>query len=188
MLSKPKSRALFYRSTLAKPAVAVCATLLALCAIELLVRCLDWAPDIKSIQISDPDCVYKRSTNPILGFELKANTRCDAPDFIQTYERTNAHGQRDRERTLRKPEGVKRILLLGDSVVEGYGLRESETLSRQLEALYASIRIRPGACVKRPRLHNKQKHQDQANRQVRQPDDAAKPGPCSSSGFMKLIP
>jgi len=31
-------------------------------------------------------------------------------------------------------------------------------------------------------------HQAQAKRQVHQPADAAKPGPCSSSGFMKWIP
>ena len=37
---------------------------------------------------------------------------------------------------LEKPDGVRRILLLGDSVVEGYGLPEPETLSRQLEDLY----------------------------------------------------
>jgi Flp pilus assembly protein TadD len=91
---------------------------------------------MKPIQLSSYDCIYKRSTNPILGFELKANCRSDKPDFIQTYERTNSHGQRDRERTLRKPDGVRRVLLLGDSVVEGYGLRESETISRQLEDLY----------------------------------------------------
>lgn len=121
---------------LAKPTVAVCATLLGLLAGEVIVRVLGLAPDIKAIQFSSYNCIYKRSKNPVLGFELKANCRSDAPDFIQTYERTNAHGQRDKERTLRKPEGVRRILLLGDSVVEGYGLRESETISRRLEDLY----------------------------------------------------
>ncbi len=141
MLSTQKSSALFCQSTLAKLAVAVCATLLALGALELVVRCLHWAPNMKPIQLNDSNCAYKRSTNSILGFELKANTRHSDPDFIQTYERTNAHGQRDRERTLRKPEGVKRILLLGDSVVEGYGLRESDTLSSQLETLYADDSI-----------------------------------------------
>jgi len=121
---------------LAKPALAICATLFALLLGEGLVRALDRAPDVKPIQLDAYNCIYKRSLNPILGFELKANWRSDTPDFIQTYERTNAHGQRDRERSLDKPEGVRRILLLGDSVVEGYGLRESETLSQQLEALY----------------------------------------------------
>jgi Flp pilus assembly protein TadD/lysophospholipase L1-like esterase len=122
---------------LAKPVVAVCATMFALLAAEAFVRILGRAPGMKPIQLSSYDCIYKRSMNPILGFELKANCRSDAPDFIQTYERTNSHGQRDRERTLKKPDGVRRVLLLGDSVVEGYGLSESETISRQLEDLYA---------------------------------------------------
>jgi len=134
MSSKKPSQAFLRR--LAGPTVALCATLLALLAGEAIVRVLGKAPAIKSIQLSSYDCIYKRSTNPILGFELKANCRNSDPDFIQTYERTNSHGQRDRERTLEKPDGVTRILLLGDSVVEGYGLRESETISRRLEELY----------------------------------------------------
>ncbi len=134
MSSEKRSRVFLRRFV--KPALAVCATMLALLAAEAIIRILGRAPDMKPIELSSYDCIYKRSTNPILGFELKANCRSDNPDFIQTYERTNSHGQRDRERTLRKPEGVRRILLLGDSVVEGYGLRESETISRQLEDLY----------------------------------------------------
>jgi Flp pilus assembly protein TadD len=141
-MSSPQRPQVFLRR-LARPALAVGATLLTLLAGEVLVRVLGRAPGIKPIPLSSYDCIYQRSTNPILGFELKANYRCDTPDFIQTYERTNSHGQRDRERTLRKPHAgashdspVRRILLLGDSVVEGYGLRESETMSRQLEDLY----------------------------------------------------
>jgi Flp pilus assembly protein TadD/lysophospholipase L1-like esterase len=131
-----EQRARPFLRRLAKPALAVCATLFALLLGEALVRVFGRAPEIKPIQLNAYDCIYRRSLNPILGFELKANCRSDNPDFIQTYERTNAHGQRDRKRTLQKPDGVRRILLLGDSVVEGYGLRESETLSQQLEALY----------------------------------------------------
>lgn len=137
MPSEKTSRTLSCRSTLAKLAVAICASLLALGLAEMLVRGLGLAPHIKPIQLSDDNCVYKRSTNSILGFELKANYHSDNPDFIQTYERTNSHGQRDRERSLGKPDGVKRILLLGDSVVEGYGLHDNETISHQLEELYA---------------------------------------------------
>ncbi len=66
---------------------------------------------------------------------MKANYRKADPDFIESYERTNAHGQRDRERSLEKPAGVRRVLLLGDSVVEGHGLPEHETISRQWEEL-----------------------------------------------------
>ncbi len=134
MSSKLSWRAIVQQ--LLKPAAALCATLLALLAAELIVRAFHWAPGLKPIQIHSDACFYQRSTNPILGFELKANCRSNAPDFIQTYERTNSYGQRDKERTLEKPDGVRRILLLGDSVVEGYGLRESETISNQLKDLY----------------------------------------------------
>jgi Flp pilus assembly protein TadD/lysophospholipase L1-like esterase len=134
MLLKQKSRSSL--RWLAKPALSVCATLLSLLAAEAIVRALGAAPGLKPIQLTSYECIYKRSTNPILGFELKANCQSDNPDFIQTYERTNSHGQRDRERTLQKPEGVRRVLVLGDSVVEGYGLRENETIPRRLEDLY----------------------------------------------------
>ena len=123
-------------SRLVNPAVAVCATLLALLVAEVTVRVLGRAPAIKVIELTSYDCIYRRSRNPILGFELKANYRNDTADFIQTYERTNSHGLRDRERTLEKPAAIRRVLLLGDSVVEGHGLPESEMISRQLEDLY----------------------------------------------------
>ena len=103
---------------------------------EVAIRILRIAPEFKSIDLAQEDCVYQRSTNPILGFELKANYRNDDPDFIATYERTNAHGQRDKERNVQRVSGVRRVVLLGDSVVEGHGLAEGETISRQWEDLY----------------------------------------------------
>lgn len=119
-----------------KPLLASCAFLLALLFGELIVRFCFPAPAVKPIHLASEACVYKRSTNPLLGFELKPSYRNDNPDFIQSYERTNSHGQRDEERQLAKPSGTRRILLLGDSVVEGYGLPEDQTISQQLELLY----------------------------------------------------
>ncbi len=118
---------------LGKSVLAVGAILLALLLGEGLVRTLGSAPPVKAIALGTEDCVYRRSTNPILGFELKANYRHERPDFIQSYERTNAHGLRDKERELPKPPSVQRIILLGDSVVEGYGLPEDATISSQWE-------------------------------------------------------
>lgn len=134
-MSSPRRPRAFARRSL-KLTIAAGATLLALLVGEGVIRVLRLAPAVKPIRLSDYECVYQRSTDPILGFELKANYRSDNPDFIQSYERTNAHGQRDRERSLEKPDGVRRVLLLGDSVVEGYGLRENETMSRRLEELF----------------------------------------------------
>ena len=116
---------------------ALVSTFIALLLCEILVWRLGSAPDVKPIEITSDQTVYERSTNPILGFELKANYRDDKADLKKSYPRTNAHGQRDVERSIDKPPGVKRIILLGDSVVEGMGVGEiDDTMSRQLEMLY----------------------------------------------------
>lgn len=104
---------------------------------ELVLRGLGGAPALKSLDIDAEESVYRRSDNPLLGYELKADYRNPAPDFSRSYARTNAHGQRDIERELVKAPGVRRILMLGDSVVEGHDIRDiDDTLSRQLERLY----------------------------------------------------
>ncbi|MCE9557014.1 MAG: tetratricopeptide repeat protein [Planctomycetes bacterium] len=122
-------------SSLRRFLLALVSTLLALGFGEGLVRVLRSAPPVKIIELSSTDSAYQRSPNRLLGYELKANYRCNHPDLKNQYERTNVHGLRDKERTTKKPLGVRRVILLGDSVVEGFGTRESETISRQLEDL-----------------------------------------------------
>ena len=119
-----------------KTLACAAATLIAVVLGEMLVRCVLPAPNAKAIELGSSSCVYRRSSNPVLGFELKADYRSEDPDFIESYERTNSHGQRDDERTIEKPSGVSRVLLLGDSVVEGYGLQQRDTISQQLQSLY----------------------------------------------------
>jgi len=114
------------------------ATSAALTIGELLTRALCNVPEVKPIWVTSSHCVYQRSANPLLGFELKPNYRCDKPDLRREYESTNSHGQRDLERSLEKRPGWSRVILLGDSVVEGFGIRETETISRQLEKLLAT--------------------------------------------------
>lgn len=111
------------------------ATLLALVCCEIGIRTFGFAPEIKVIETDGEQCVYQRSRNPLLGFELRKNYRNDAPNFIDSYERTNAHGLRDADREIVKPDGTRRIILLGDSVVEGFGLPEVQGVAVQLQAL-----------------------------------------------------
>lgn len=52
----------------------------------------------------------------------------------------NAHGLRGPDRPYDKPPGVRRVLLLGDSITEGYSVEEPYTLRSVLEALLNSRR------------------------------------------------
>jgi len=103
---------------------------------ESTVRLLGPESDFKIVHVSNERSVFQRSANPVLGYELKADYRNDDADLNESYPTTNSAGQRDVERDLEKPLGSRRIILLGDSVVEGHGVREiDDTMSRQLERM-----------------------------------------------------
>jgi len=102
--------------------------------VEFAVRVMGLAPAVGAIWIDDADSFYRRSTNAVLNYEIK-------PAFSRMTHSgkatSNEHGFRDQARTLGKPEGVRRILMLGDSVVEGINYVDDEnTLSRHLQRLY----------------------------------------------------
>lgn len=114
----------------------------ALVVSEIVVRMVGQAPEIIPIGISSKRNVYRRSTNPILSYEFKPGFRSDAENLSFDYRVINSHGLRDIEREFTKPPGTKRIVLLGDSVVVGYRIREIDQLmSRQLEMLYGNEKI-----------------------------------------------
>lgn len=113
--------------------------LFALLLCELVVRLGGFVPRVHAIWREDPESIYQRSTNPILGHELK-------PSFSREFPRgratSNSHGFRDRERTPDKPAGRRRILMLGDSVVEGVNyVADEDTLSRQLENVLTNTEV-----------------------------------------------
>jgi tetratricopeptide (TPR) repeat protein/lysophospholipase L1-like esterase len=121
-----------------KVLLALCSTLIGVGIGEAAVRVLQLSPEVKPLWISsdDPQNVYIRSANPVLGYELKPDFRSNRSKDVRAHFDTNSFGQRDIERTLAKPPGVRRVILLGDSIVEGHGLEETDwTISRQLESL-----------------------------------------------------
>ncbi|REK26610.1 MAG: hypothetical protein DWQ42_08570 [Planctomycetota bacterium] len=119
---------------LRKPLLAAVATLLALGAMELAVRLVRPAPALAIIDVRDPRSPYVRSPNPIMRFELKPNFRAEYAVGLAT---TNAYGLRDVPREIEAAQGVRRIVLLGDSVVEGINyVGDDETISRQLEQMF----------------------------------------------------
>ena len=101
---------------------------------EGAVRVLGLAPAVHDIWLDDESSFYQRSTNAILNYEIKPGEQRDLEPGRTT---VNSHGRRDLPRSVEKPDSVRRILLLGDSVVEGINYVDDEnTLSRQLEKLY----------------------------------------------------
>ena len=59
--------------------------------------------------------------------------------------RTNALGFREPQLPSAKRDGTVRVLCLGDSFTQGYGVREREAYPRRLEALPHDLMIMPGA-------------------------------------------
>lgn len=99
-------------------------------------------PSIIRLTPDSPDSSYKFSDNPILGYELKPNFRSTNPNSSEVYSYVNAFGQRDKERTQAKPEGTKRIIILGDSVVAGNGIADlNNTITRHLEKILDPSKI-----------------------------------------------
>jgi lysophospholipase L1-like esterase len=74
--------------------------------------------------------IHQESRIPGLIFELKP----DSDTIWQgAHVKINSHGERDREYAIPKPDGVYRIIGLGDSVTFGPGIEQNETFLDLLE-------------------------------------------------------
>tara|TARA_B100001250_G_C19815848_1_gene798329 strand:+ start:1260 stop:2423 length:1164 start_codon:yes stop_codon:yes gene_type:complete len=69
-----------------------------------------------------------------LGWRHVSNStgRLITPEF-DVEIRINSNGLRGKEVSMKKPEGVHRLLVFGDSFAEGWGVREDEAFGSQLE-------------------------------------------------------
>jgi len=80
-----------------------------------------------------PNEIFRRP-DPLLHHSLVPNSHGvkRGLEYKVAY-RVNSLGLRDREFSSDKPPGVFRILMLGDSFTEGYGVEQAETFSKVLE-------------------------------------------------------
>ena len=96
---------------------------------EVVVRAFDVGPRL--------NIVYRRSfrlsDNPVLKYELMPGSK----DGRSTISRA---GLRDREFSIKKPDGVYRIVVIGDSVTYGLWCRRRHTYPKQLEAMLNAAR------------------------------------------------
>jgi lysophospholipase L1-like esterase len=88
----------------------------------------------KEVKIVDP--------NPLIGHRHGPNRKAQ---LMGVMVETNSHGLRDREYAFEKTPGVLRIVMLGDSITEGWGVPEQDTFSKRIERLYAERGIKAEA-------------------------------------------
>ena len=107
-------------------------SVVALLLAEGLVRLCGAAPDVVLIQKGR----FRLSSNPKIGYEPAPGLEYqgDDLDYYDYRGRANRLGYRDGEHEVRKPAGMYRILVLGDSVAAGLKvLRYEETFPAILE-------------------------------------------------------
>lgn len=104
-------------------ATALLAVVAALALGEAGIRLLGLAPGYGRLEVDERGSLFVASPNPALLWVPKAGTG----DI-------NAYGLREREHSVAKPDGIYRILVLGDSIGFGYCIRHLEsTFAKRLE-------------------------------------------------------
>lgn len=82
------------------------------------------------------------SYDALLGWRLTPNKRVVRRTSEYTHvETVDSLGMRDSPRAVANPTGVTRVLVLGDSFVEGYSVGDAETITRRLQARAALVGI-----------------------------------------------
>ena len=77
--------------------------------------------------------IKQRSADPLIGHEHRG----DAKSYLMGVDvATNAEGHRDREIPVERQPGVGRIVMLGNSFIEGWGVPFEDTISKRLEKLF----------------------------------------------------
>ena len=104
---------------LRKLSLSLASLLIALLAAELMIRIAGAAPEVSVIRKGR----FQLSHNPKIGFEPVPELRYGGEDlsFYDYQGASNRLGYRDRDHEIAKPDGVWRIVVLGDSI--GAGLR-----------------------------------------------------------------
>jgi lysophospholipase L1-like esterase len=77
--------------------------------------------------------VKQRSADPLIGHEHRPNAHAH---LMGVDVDINSLGYRGREMSINRAPGVRRIVMLGDSFTEGWGVPVDETVSRRLEILF----------------------------------------------------
>ncbi len=113
------------RDTLKGISVTLAALLVALAICELAVRLLGSAPEVFHVQ----EGRFRLSSNPLIGYELVPHFESDQAGLMVDFAgKANSLGFRDREHPVKKTKGTYRILVLGDSITQGWMIANPEDI------------------------------------------------------------
>lgn len=106
---------------------------LALGSIEIYLRLSQWGLDVSPDPLSSTSRFF-RSNDPHTGWYLKPNVEgIYRKSCFESLVKINSQGFRDVEHSLAKPEGVYRVVVLGDSMTAALQVNVEETFSKVLE-------------------------------------------------------
>jgi len=127
------------RVLLLRTAICLFSLLVALTTAEVVTRLLEWAdPGFNRYFFKLVDHGEKFVYDSDLGWRNAPEWSLEEPNLTITI---NSHGLRGPDRAYAKPEGVRRILILGDSYTFGYGVSDDETYPAFLET---KLQAEPG--------------------------------------------
>lgn len=136
------------RRWLANLVVLGLSTLVTVAALELVFRTFFPQP-LYAVEFAPWGFWHMRDICFVHGAEPKYEKKILRGTEFVTHVCYNSFGMRDRERSVEKPEGVKRILVLGDSFGEGMEVEFEQTagqvLERMLNADIARLRHEPSS-------------------------------------------
>ena len=113
-------------------AASILAVLALVAALEISIRTLVWSGVLQSPP-PPPSNQFWDSDHPILGVWHQPNVKTvHASECFKIEYATNSIGARDRERT--RERQAPRVIVLGDSFAEGWGIDAKERMSDRLEA------------------------------------------------------
>jgi lysophospholipase L1-like esterase len=88
---------------------------------------------VGTVQISR--ATVRKSSNPRLRFELRPDSSVQA----EVEYRVNPAGFRGPDVPVEKPDGVRRVIVLGDSIAFGYWVAEEDTFATQLQSMLGEV-------------------------------------------------
>lgn len=122
---------------LTKICLALFGTLIAVGLAELSIRLLSLGPEIVHVEKGR----YRLSLNEKIGYEPVPNLQYSGESlhYFDYRGGTNKLGYRDRNHSTSKPDGTKRIVIIGDSVTAGQSVTDNSSVFPQiLEELLSS--------------------------------------------------